>query len=104
MSQPTTERLALALTAAGCPPEMIERARAGFYDDFKSPIANPISQLVQELRSIGQTDLVNRAIDGEFDATDEESDLWFETEGKHFLPDPFVDALRSGPKGFGNRE
>jgi hypothetical protein len=54
---PTTERLARALEAALCPSWMIDRARAGYYDDFKSDLALPCMQLVADLMGIGQTKL-----------------------------------------------
>jgi hypothetical protein len=31
-------------------------------------------------------DIANRAMDGEFDATKEESDAWYEREGKDLVP------------------
>jgi hypothetical protein len=73
---PTTERLACALEAAGAPQDMIARARGGFYDDFKSDLATPIVQLVQDAHAIGLKDIAQRAMKGEFDATKEESDAW----------------------------
>jgi len=73
---PTTERLALALIKAGAPPLMIERARAGQYDDYKSPLAMPLTQLVMDARAAGLEDIAQRTIAGEFDATKEEADAW----------------------------
>lgn len=82
---PTTERLAKALEEAGAPKEMIDRARAGYYDDFKSELALPCVQLVNDLRAAGLHDLERRAMDGEFDGSAEESAAWFEAEGKEHL-------------------
>jgi GTP:adenosylcobinamide-phosphate guanylyltransferase len=75
-TKPTTERLAEALHAAGCPAAMIRRAREGYYDDYKSPLATPCMQLVSDLENIGQRDLANRARNGEFDGTREEAEAW----------------------------
>src|SRR5205823_2354062 len=46
--KPTTERLAEALSEARAPQKMIDRAYAGYYDEFKSELAVPIVQLVQD--------------------------------------------------------
>lgn len=75
---PATERLAQALEAADDPrlAPLIERARAGYYDDFKSNLPNPIMQLVYTLNALGHTALAQRAIDGEFDATPAEAQAW----------------------------
>lgn len=76
VEKPTTERLAEALKAAGAPPDMISRAREGYYDDFKSPLAMPEMQLVQDAREHGLTTIVEGVYRGEWDATKEESDEW----------------------------
>jgi hypothetical protein len=84
---PTTERLAHALEAANDPAlaPMIALARAGHYDDFKSDLATPIVQLVNDLERAGHPELAQRAKDGEFDGTIEEGQAWFESEGKDLL-------------------
>ena len=85
MSQePTSERLARALEGAGLY-EMAKKARTGYYDDFRSPLATPIVQLVQDLRAHGKHDLARRAMNGEFDATREEAEAWYEREGKDLI-------------------
>jgi len=100
--QPTTERLAAALEAAAAPAAMIERARAGYYDDYKSELATPCIQLVHDLGAAGLKELQDRAIDGEFDGTREESDAWFQSEGRGMLFDSFIEQpKRDKPKGFG---
>lgn len=76
MSEPTTERLAKALEAGGAPAEMVRRARAGAYDDYKSESACPCMDLVGELAELGLEDLQTRAMDGEWDATEEEGAAW----------------------------
>lgn len=94
MTEPTTERLARDLDEAGAPVEMVEAARAGLYDDFKNPLATPCIQLVVDLRKAGLTDLADRAADGEWDATPEESKAWAESpEGQEVMA-----ALMPTPK------
>jgi len=63
-----------------------KKARAGHYDDFKSDIAMPIVQLVMDLEAAGKHDLANRARNGEFDSTKEESEEWYAREGHKLLP------------------
>lgn len=60
------ERLAAALSEAGLV-EMSERAAAGYYADFESPLATPIMQLVRDLQAVGAHDLAKRAMEGDFD-------------------------------------
>lgn len=72
----TTAYLAAALQAAGAPPDMVTQARQGYYDDFRSPLAFPISQLVADAAKYGLTDIAERAKRGEFDATKAEADAW----------------------------
>ena len=75
---PTSERLAQALEAENTPllAGMIIKARQGYYDDYKSPLAFPITQLIDDLRGWGFTSLVCRAVAGEFDSTKEEAEAW----------------------------
>lgn len=73
---PTTEKLANALTQAHAPLEMIDRARQGYYDDYKADSAVPIMMLVQDARTHGLKDIARRAADGEFDAQSWEADEW----------------------------
>lgn len=81
----TSEKLAQVLHAAGLF-EMEKKARDGYYDDFRSPLATPIVQLVTDLRAAGQHDLAKRAMDGEWDGTKEEGDEWFAREGHKLIP------------------
>lgn len=81
----TRERLTQTLEASGASEEMIKNARLGMYDDFISPLPNPIMHLVSDLREEGLHDLAQRAIDGEFDASKEEADTWFQSEGKDLI-------------------
>ena len=85
----TSERLARALEALDNPrlAEIIQRARAGYYDDFKSTLDDPQIALVRDLRSIGLHAFAQRVINGEFDATMEEGQAWFEAEGRRLFPE-----------------
>lgn len=98
---PTTERLAALLKQSGCPTDMVDRARSGYYDDYKSPLATPIVQLVNDLRTLGKEALAQRAIDGEFDATHGESEAWFQVEGHKLLSQ--VIREKDSRRGHGKR-
>jgi len=80
----TKERLAQVLHAAGLF-EMEKAARAGRYDDYEGESATPIVDLVHDLQAAGKSDLAARAMNGEFDATKEEAEAWYEREGKDLL-------------------
>lgn len=73
---PTSEKLAQVLELTQAPSQMIVRARAGYYDDYKSPLATPIVQLVQDALAHSLYDIAERAKRGEFDAQDWEADAW----------------------------
>lgn len=55
---------------------MVAKAREGYYHDYLSPLATPITQLVIDLQDVGLSDLAERAKRGDFDATSEEADAW----------------------------
>lgn len=74
----TKERLAAVLGDAGLG-TMQQKAAAGYYDDFESPLATPIVQLVTDLRMEGRDDLAARAMNGEWDSTREEGEAWFKS-------------------------
>ena len=85
----TKDKLAMALLKAGAPESMVKKAEIGYYDDYLSPLATPIVQLVSDCRFFikhgrpGLKDIVKRAKNGEFDATKEESEAWAgSAEGK----------------------
>lgn len=87
----TKERLAAELEKANAPEWMIKNARNGQYDDFESSSGSPIMQLVSDCSKVGLTELAIRAADGEFDATKEEAEAWYQREGKSLLmPEPPV--------------
>jgi hypothetical protein len=110
----TTAKLARALEAIpGVPEEMIERARTGHYHDYLSPLDFPEIQLVADLRELAARpgtprnsrpllrDLAKAVINGDHDASKEESDEWARSaEGREtmaaLLP-PRVTA--AGPPG-----
>jgi hypothetical protein len=74
----STQKLVDALVAKNDPrlTEMIEQAKKGYYHNFKSPLATPCLQLVQDLEYFGLKILSARAQRGEFHATKAESDAW----------------------------
>jgi hypothetical protein len=61
------EKLVAALRAAGAPQYMINKAAEGYYGDFTSPLASPITQLVEDAFALELNDIARRAMDGEFD-------------------------------------
>lgn len=89
MTEHTTAKLARTLSAIpAVPKEMVQRAIDGYYHDFLSPLDFPEIQLIEDLRTVaGNTSLPRsirqeimrlrqRVIDGEFDASPEESAAW----------------------------
>ena len=83
---PTTEKLAKALEQASAPAKMIERARSGYYDDYKSELAFPIRQLVEDAMRHELYDIAERAKNGDFDAQKWEGDEWMSgPEGQAIL-------------------
>lgn len=99
----TKDRLADALNKLGFI-DMGLMAAKGFYDDYLSPLPNPTMKLVEDLYIIGTIESIKlrqRVMDGEFDATLEESEAWARSpDGKRvlsqlspsirsiFMPDP----------------
>jgi len=74
----TKDKLAQALTEAGLH-EMAKLAAQGYYHDFLSPLDLPEMQLLDDLAKAGTPEaMVLRmcAINGDFDASVEESDEW----------------------------
>lgn len=78
MKLATSERLAAVLEAHGLR-EMAAKARDGYYDDYRSPLATPIVQLVLDLNKAKRGDLARRAMAGEWDGTREEAEAWYES-------------------------
>lgn len=85
----TKDMLAAALREAGLD-AMADKAATGYYHDFLSPLDLPEIQLVNDLGFAATTThrhrqdaimaLRKRVIDGEFDASTEESDDWAASE------------------------
>lgn len=66
---------------------MAEKARNGYYHDYLSPLDMPETQLLLDLRANNHTPaveaLIQRHLNGEFDASFEESEEWANSpEGK----------------------
>jgi len=77
----TKDILAAELRKADLP-EMAAKAETGYYHDFLSPLATPCIQLAADLQAVGTPAalaLRARHLNGEFDATLEESDEWAES-------------------------
>lgn len=125
MSEPESEKHSTVLLAEalqqvpGMPPAMIERARAGYYHDYLSPLTMPEVQLVHDLRQIAVlpttgprakamfAELIKRVIDGDFDATRAESDAWARTPEAQALFNEFTQGHGKHrpwhpPEGAGN--
>jgi hypothetical protein len=81
----STEKLAVELDKAKLP-SMAKKAREGYYHDFLSPLATPALQLEADLRQIATKEaeaIRQRHLNGEFDATSDESEAWGESpDGK----------------------
>jgi len=71
----TNEVLALELEKIGLV-EMAKKAREGYYHDFLSPLEDPAMTLLSDLKKAGALSLAARHMNGEFDATLEESEEW----------------------------
>ncbi len=92
----TKDILAAELHKAGLG-DMAMRAGQGYYHDFLSPLATPCMQLAADLRAAGTPAalaLLERHMNGEFDASAEESENWFQTEGRHDLMSDILDRKR----------
>ena len=72
----TSDKLADVLVAAGAPADMVIRARAGYYDDYRSRLPTPCIQLVLDATMHGLPEIAERARNGEWDAQKWESDAW----------------------------
>jgi len=74
--QTARAKLAAALASASAPAEMISKAVEGYYDDYLSPLATPIYQLVLDAEAAGLPDIAARAKAGIFDAQRWEAEAW----------------------------
>lgn len=86
---PTTELLAKALQEVQAPQWMIDQAKQGFYDDFKSDIGSPLLQLVQDsMNARLPFDFIQSVKDGKFDAQDWEIEEWSQSpQGRSLMDD-----------------
>lgn len=84
----TKDKLAKELRAAGLN-EMADNAATGYYHDFLSPLPTPCLTLEADLRAAdtpAAEALRQRHLNGEFDASFEESTNWVESfEGRRTL-------------------
>ena len=74
----TKDRLADELRKAGLE-DMAAKAAEGYYDDYLSPLDTPIVTLVSDLGKAGTAPakvLRVRAMNGDFDATADEAEVW----------------------------
>lgn len=101
MSEPTKLRLAAALREAASQAQphnaakyeaFAKRAETGEFDDYGEMYVCPIMQLYIELTDAGFTKFATRVVNGEFDATKEESDAWAYSQAGQ-------EAFKSLPKG-----
>lgn len=93
----TKDILAAELHKAGLH-DMAMRAGQGYYHDFLSPLATPCIQLAADLAAIGTPAamaLRDRHLNGEFDASREEGEEWYQAEGKHALMSDILDRKGS---------
>lgn len=74
----TKDRLATALEKAEAPADMTARARDGYYDELDGPLTAPMMQLVMDARVEGLEDIAQRALAGDFNATQDEWDVWWQ--------------------------
>jgi len=95
MGSRSTDRLVAALKEAGAPPDVVLRATADHFHDFKSASATPIMDLVAACEAAGLHAVAERAKDGEFDADPSESVEWVRSrDGQATLTSsPPVEAL-----------
>lgn len=92
----TKDILAAELHKAGLG-NMAVLAAQGHYHDFLSPLATPCIQLAEDLRKAGTPAalaLLERHMNGDFDASKEESEEWWKSEGKHALMSDILDHKR----------
>jgi hypothetical protein len=80
----TKQKLAAVLNAHGLN-DMAIKAAHGFYDDYESELDTPALQLIHDLNAAKAFDLARRAMHGEFDATREEGQAWFDREGHKLI-------------------
>ena len=83
MELPTSERLANALHKAGAPARLVNGARLGHYDDYKSELTFPKLALVFDLRAANLHTFAVRVMRGEFNSSPEEASAWMKGFGRN---------------------
>lgn len=66
-SRRARDKLVVDLIHSGAPQEMIDLAMQGHYGDFTSPLATPITQLVNDANRAGLPSIALAAMDGKYD-------------------------------------
>jgi hypothetical protein len=85
MSRTSTDILLEDLIATKAPAFMLRKARDGQYNDYQSDSAHPIIDLVRDATTWNLHTIVEQAKAGKYDGTQEESEAWFQREGKDML-------------------
>lgn len=90
MNESTRQRLARALQEGGWH-DLADRAKTGEFDDYSDAHVCPITAIHDLLKGRQPLDkseaLRGRLRNGEFDATREESDEWWEKKGRKMAKD-----------------
>lgn len=73
---PTVGKLVAALEAQKAPRSMIEKAKQGAYHDYLSKSGTPVRDLAFDALCHNVPFIPLQAVEGEYDATDEEGELW----------------------------
>lgn len=81
----STDILLEDLIAAHAPQFMVRKARDEQYNDYRSASASPIMDLVRDATVWNLHTIVAQAKAGKYDGTKEESEAWFQHEGKDML-------------------
>jgi hypothetical protein len=76
----TKERLAEDLRKARAPVDMIDRALAGYYDDYESPLGYPLHALVVDAEKARLHKIADKAKNGDYDGTLEEGRAWIKSD------------------------
>ncbi len=80
MAESATVRLIFALVQPALTSErvtaILDKAREGYYHDYKSPLAAPKVALLLDLEAAGLHELATRVRAGEFDEGPEEAEAW----------------------------
>lgn len=78
--QSSTDLLVKDLLELNAPSEIISKAKSNQYHDYKSDSATPIFDLVNDCIKAGLSEIAEKAKQGVYNATKEESDEWVKSE------------------------